>query len=224
MCKVCGVEANRAYRATPNGKKTRKEYSNKAESREKQRAYDKARWLDPDYKEKKTVADKERNKRPEILERRAKQKRDNRLNSDVKAREREYNRSDQRVEWRRNWQKKYFYDRERRDPQFKLRLRFGTAIRDSLKARGGSKRKRSWESLVGYTVSDLKIHLERQFQPWMTWDNYGNWHIDHIVPQVSFKYTTTESPEFTACWSLTNLRPLESTLNISKGGRRTHLL
>jgi hypothetical protein len=223
-CKACSAKASKEYRATPNGKKARKEYRSRPDQKEKQGAYDKARWLDPEHKEKKKSSDKERNAKPEVLERRAKQKRDNRLNSDVKAREHEYNRSDQRVEWRRNWQKKYFYDRERRDPQFKLRLRFGTAIRDSLKARGDSKRKRGWESLVGYTVSDLKIHLERQFQPWMTWANYGKWHIDHIVPQVSFKYTTTESPEFRACWSLTNLRPFKSTLNISKGGRRTHLL
>lgn len=223
-CKTCAAKANKAYRATPSGKRVRKENRSKPDAREKQRAYDRARWQDPEYREKKTAADKERNAKPEVLERRAKKKRDNRLNLAVKAREHEYNRSDRRVEWRREWQRNYFYERERSDPQFKLRLRVGAAIRDALKTRGDSKRKRGWESLVGYTVSDLKTHLERQFEPWMSWENHGEWHIDHIVPQASFDYGTAESPEFKACWALTNLRPFESTANISKGGRRTHLL
>src|SRR5690554_1212381 len=35
-------------------------------------------------------------------------------------------------------------------------------------------------SLVGYLPSDLVSHIENQFQAGMSWDNYGEWHIDHV--------------------------------------------
>ena len=39
-----------------------------------------------------------------------------------------------------------------------------------------------WEDLVGYTLKDLQLHLEQQFDEYMTWENQGSyWHIDHIV-------------------------------------------
>jgi hypothetical protein len=62
-------------------------------------------------------------------------------------------------------------------------------------------------------------HLEAQFEPWMTWDNYGfyGWHIDHIKPLASFKYSTPDDPQFKAAWSLKNLRPLGAEANWRKG-------
>jgi hypothetical protein len=83
---------------------------------------------------------------------------------------------------------------------------------------------RSWRSLVGYGPDDLIRHLERQFAPGMTWKNMGRWHIDHIQPVASFRITGTDCPEFKACWSLPNLRPLWAADNLSKSARRTHLL
>ena len=88
----------------------------------------------------------------------------------------------------------------------------------------GGKRGRSWENLVGYTVDDLRAHLERQFTKGMTWDNMGEWHVDHILPKVSFTYSSAEDPEFRACWALTNLRPLWGAENISKHAKRLHLI
>mgnify|MGYP000453844198 CR=1 FL=1 len=43
-----------------------------------------------------------------------------------------------------------------------------------------------WENVLGYTQMDLRQYLEAQFKPGMTWNNYGKWHIDHIVPCASF--------------------------------------
>ena len=37
----------------------------------------------------------------------------------------------------------------------------------------GKKAGRRWESVVGYTVLELKEHLEKQFIDGMNWDNYG---------------------------------------------------
>jgi hypothetical protein len=88
----------------------------------------------------------------------------------------------------------------------------------------GDKGGRRWQDLVGYTLEDLKRHLERQFTRGMTWSNYGEWQIDHILPRASFSFTTVEEPDFRHCWALTNLRPLWKTANMSKGAKRLHLL
>lgn len=96
-----------------------------------------------------------------------------------------------------------------------------TAVRLSLL---GAKAGRKWEALAGYTVEDLKLHLERQFTKGMTWANMGEWHIDHIIPKASFSFTTADEPEFKACWALTNLRPLWATENHSKHAKRLHLI
>ncbi len=83
-----------------------------------------------------------------------------------------------------------------------------------------------WQDRVGYTLAELRRHLERQFDKGMTWANMGRggWHIDHIVPLVSFVFTDTADPEFRAAWALANLRPLWELENISKGAKRTTLL
>jgi hypothetical protein len=86
--------------------------------------------------------------------------------------------------------------------------------------RKGMKAGRHWESLVNFTVDDLKSHLEKLFTPKMNWDNYGSyWHIDHKLPIVFFNFDSPEDIEFKICWSLDNLQPLEALKNMSKGGK-----
>lgn len=75
-------------------------------------------------------------------------------------------------------------------------------------------------TLLGFTVEDLMAHLERQFQRGMTWDNYGKWHVDHILPLASFDYSSSSDSDFARAWALTNLRPLWARENISKGAKR----
>lgn len=75
-----------------------------------------------------------------------------------------------------------------------------------------------WRHLP-YTLEELKKHLENQFEDWMTWDNYGEWHLDHIIPQSSFKFTNMQQEEFLKCWSLSNLRPLSKIENLKKGSK-----
>jgi hypothetical protein len=76
-----------------------------------------------------------------------------------------------------------------------------------------------WEDLVGFTVCQLKQHLEKQFRPGMSWDNYGEWHIDHKVPISSFHYQSYQDNEFVRCWRLNNLQPLWAIENLRKGNR-----
>lgn len=107
------------------------------------------------------------------------------------------------------------------DPTRRLSKRMTSMIAFALR---GAKAWRSWKSMVDYSVDDLKRHIERQFQKGMTWENMGQWHIDHIVPLREFSFSTPEDPDFRAAWALTNLRPLWRSENCAKGGRRLFLL
>lgn len=84
----------------------------------------------------------------------------------------------------------------------------------------GSKAGQHWETLVGYTVEQLKRHLERKFNQNMTWENYGIvWQIDHKIPISAFNFEKPEDIDFRRCWSLNNLQPLEVSKNGSKGAK-----
>jgi hypothetical protein len=98
----------------------------------------------------------------------------------------------------------------------RINLLISNHIRQSLH---GSKRHIHWETLVGYTIKDLMKHLERKFKLGMTWENYGKWHIDHIMPKSVFKYESPDDIDFKRCWSLNNLQPLWSWENESKGAK-----
>lgn len=105
---------------------------------------------------------------------------------------------------------------------FNLNHRMRHGISQSLGK--GIKNGRSWRSLVGYTANELYRHLERQFLRGMTWEKRGEWHIDHIIPLSSFKFTSPDDPEFRAAWALTNLRPLWAKDNLLKNNQRLTLL
>lgn len=107
----------------------------------------------------------------------------------------------------------------RQDPLFRIKENMSRNMRKSLKVNNLSKKRRHWENLVGYTIQELKKHLENLFTEGMSWNNYGAWHIDHIVPKSFFKYKSTDDVEFRYCWSLSNLQPLWAKDNMSKGSK-----
>jgi Uri superfamily endonuclease len=70
-------------------------------------------------------------------------------------------------------------------------------------------------SYVGCTAAQLRKHLERQFQPGMTWQNHGEWHIDHIIPLAAFDFAAFPA-QIKQAEHYTNLRPMWAAENISK--------
>jgi len=110
------------------------------------------------------------------------------------------------------------------DPAFHIRLTVSSRIAQTLAIRGTSKRSRSWEQVVGYSLAELRSHLERQFTGRMSWDNYGKWHVDHIVPIAAFDIKSPDDDAFKACWALANLRPLWAVANQRKHAKRLHLI
>jgi len=102
------------------------------------------------------------------------------------------------------------------DIEFRLKKVIPSLIRKSLH---GNKNNNHWEILVGYSLNKLKKHLELKFKDGMTWENYGEWHIDHIKPISSFKISNPFCKEFKECWCLSNLQPLWAFDNLSKGSK-----
>ncbi len=115
-------------------------------------------------------------------------------------------------------QKEYEKKRCDTDPKYKLGKRTRTAVYTCLKERNVAKYRSTFD-LLGYTIEELINHLEKQFTEGMTWDNYGEWHVDHKIPMAKFKFTTTEDHEFKLCWCIENLQPLWEKDNLSKGPR-----
>jgi len=115
------------------------------------------------------------------------------------------------------------------DIRVRLRGLVSTVILLGLKRGGSSKGGKSCLNYLGYSIEDLKIHLENLFEPWMNWNNMGvyrvnswvdddqstwTWQIDHIIRHKEFVYNSLEDPKFKECWALSNLRPLSAKENI----------
>jgi predicted nucleic acid-binding Zn ribbon protein len=110
-----------------------------------------------------------------------------------------------------------------KDSDYKLRKNVSSMIARALKTADGSKNGHSIFDYLPYSLDELKEHLEKQFEDWMTWENYGRanvsadfWNIDHIVPQSKLIYGSMDHLNFQKCWDLNNLRPLEARENIKK--------
>jgi hypothetical protein len=111
--------------------------------------------------------------------------------------------------------KKRFIARHKVTVKERLNHQITNSIRKSLK--NGSKAGRPWESLVGYTIDQLKRHIEKQFGPEMNWGNHGSyWHIDHKIPIAAFNFENPEDIDFKRCWALGNLQLLEAKTNMIK--------
>lgn len=116
------------------------------------------------------------------------------------------------------------------DPEFNLKerlrahhrrmnrrgYRVGDMFRTAIKTNG---RTPTAEAFTGYSVGQLKKHLEKQFTKGMNWQRFmsGEIHIDHIIPLSSFDRTNED--EVRAAWQLSNLRPLWAEDNRRKAAK-----
>lgn len=67
----------------------------------------------------------------------------------------------------------------------------------------------------GFSLQELKRHIESQFEPWMNWDNWGEWHIDHKIPRSRYGRPHTAEEVF----GLKNLRPISRAENLQKANK-----
>lgn len=102
------------------------------------------------------------------------------------------------------------------DTQYKLscnlRSRLGAAMSTYLNDRTVSAVRD-----LGCTIEELVSHLQARFQEDMTWENYGEWHIDHIIPLSSFDLEDIEQAKLACHYS--NLQPLWAIDNLRKNNK-----
>ena len=122
-----------------------------------------------------------------------------------------YERSAVRMERRRQMTKKY-----RSTPTGRIASQMRIRIKDALnKYIDGIKLKKSkTEKLIGCSYHELVLHLESLFKDGMTWENYGDWEVDHIRPCSSFDLTDENQQK--TCFNWRNLNPLWKKENRSK--------
>lgn len=126
----------------------------------------------------------------------------------------EYQKANREVigEYKREWIKK----KRNTDPTFKLLCNLRRRIN---KAISGEVKSAATKQLIGCTVEEMKEHLEKQFTSGMNWGNYGEWHVDHIMPCISFDLS--QEKEQRECFNYRNLQPLWAVDNLKKSGNYT---
>lgn len=109
--------------------------------------------------------------------------------------------------------------RQDSDPVYRLTCHMRTFINNALRRVGCTKDQRT-EEILGCTPEAFRRHIERQFQPGMSWARRSEWHIDHIIPMAQAK----DEAEAVRLNHYTNLRPLWAKDNMRKGARIAHLI
>jgi hypothetical protein len=109
---------------------------------------------------------------------------------------------------------KYKQKRYHDDVMFKLQHTLRCHSSRAFKRIGQSK-PTDTAALLGCSWEEAKTHIESLFTEGMSWNNYGSWHIDHIVPIASA--TTLE--EAKALNHISNLQPLWAKDNLTKGAK-----
>jgi len=75
------------------------------------------------------------------------------------------------------------------------------------------------EKLVGCSREQYRNHIASQLKRGMSYDNYGDWELDHIVPKRAFKGEL--GANLAVVYWYGNVQPLWKAENISKGGKYT---
>jgi len=120
--------------------------------------------------------------------------------------------------YQENKKRKIEYERKRQrekwqnDPMYRMIMNQRRSVRRFLKANKYTKNI-STEKLLGCSPEELREHLRKQYQQGMTDENYGEWHIDHIIPLSSAK----SQEEVDKLFHYTNLQPLWAIDNLKKG-------
>jgi len=98
------------------------------------------------------------------------------------------------------------------DPHYRLMMALHCRLYIAVKEKTGKTME-----LTGCSKDDLLKHLESKFSEGMSFENYGEWHIDHIRPCASFNLEDPEEQK--KCFHWTNLQPLWALDNIRKGDK-----
>ncbi len=112
------------------------------------------------------------------------------------------------------YDKKYKNEKRKNDIEYKIKTNLRTRLTKALKE--------NWKSgktleLLACSIKEFKKHLQNQFKPGMSWDNYGLWHIDHKLPCAKFDLSKFKNQR--KCFHFSNLQPLWAKDNLRKGSK-----
>lgn len=110
---------------------------------------------------------------------------------------------------------KAIYRRERMksDINFKLKCTIRSRLYSACKRRNHYKTGSAVNDL-GCSIQIFKWYISTKFTSGMTWENHGEWHLDHIIPLASFDLTIKE--QFLKACHYTNYQPLWAEDNLEK--------
>ena len=100
------------------------------------------------------------------------------------------------------------------DPYFKVVCSIRTRISKLLKQKNADKYNKFY-TYLGCSKQDFILYFQAKFKEGMTWENHGEWHIDHIKPCSLFNLLNEDEQK--KCFHYTNLQPLWASENLSKG-------
>ena len=211
-CKKCLSETNRLWRQTEEGKKKIKD----SKKRYKSKIVEGNRII---RDEKKKITD-ELNQLKEVRKEERMLIKEQKLQKSLEWKKRmEYYKTDEWKEIQRQKKRKSEYERWKRrwneDEMFAMKVRLRNLIRNSFRRQGYKKFNTSTEEIVGMNYNDFKEYLESKFVDGMSWENRGDWHIDHIIP---LSLATSEEEIIGLCHYV-NLQPLWAEDNRSKGDK-----
>lgn len=204
ICRICGklksIEDFHLKKGTPDGhrneckecvKDIQKKYKEAPDFKEKQKEYDKKRYQEL---------------RDETIQRMREYRKDNKEEVNKRARERRKNPKVKEITKKWNQEHKDLFNNVYRKAyrnKYPHAVAWRSILHSTLKRMGTSKQGHTID-MLGYSALDLKHHIEKQFTKGMTWENHGEWHIDHIISVTSFP---NDTPVNVVC-ALSNLRPM----------------
>jgi hypothetical protein len=117
------------------------------------------------------------------------------------------------------YQRNYINERCKNDILFKVAKNARSMVYRAF-IKSGYKKNSKTETIIGCSFEQLKEHIEKQFEPWMNWDNWGlyngnlnyGWDIDHIEPLFPPNKNRTHD-DIIKLNSYINLQPLCSKIN-----------
>jgi len=109
-----------------------------------------------------------------------------------------------------------YHEKYRSDTSFRLDRIIRRSLSRLVEMSGKGKKGKTLD-IVGYSSEDLQRHIGGMFRDGMSWENYGEWHIDHIMPINHFIKSGITDPAIVN--ALENLQPLWAYENLSKGDR-----
>lgn len=108
---------------------------------------------------------------------------------------------------------KVYIEKHKNDERYKMKRNLRIRINRALK---NNQKSGHTLELLGCTINEFKIYLQSKFDGKMSWENYGTyWEIDHIKPCALFDLRNPS--EQMECFHYTNMQPMETSKNRSKG-------